>query len=53
MRVAGAAAQDQATTLHGLPSHPSFRLGEVPSDSIQDSQCNWSILTLQYDLLFR
>ena len=29
--VAGAAARDQAATLDGLLSHPSFRLGEVPN----------------------
>ena len=34
--VAGAAARDQAAALLGLPSRLSFRLGEVPSDSIQD-----------------
>ena len=43
VRVAGAVAQDSAATPHGLPSPPSFRLGEVPSDSIQDPQCNRSI----------
>ena len=43
VRVAGAAARDLAATLHGLRSHPSFRLGKVPSDFIQDPQCNWSI----------
>ena len=43
VRVAGAVAQDWAATPHGLPSPPSFRLGEVPSDSIQDPQCNRSI----------
>ena len=36
VRVAGKAAQDQATLLHGLPSHSSFCLGKVPSYSIQD-----------------
>ena len=30
----------QATTLHGFPSPPSFRLGEVPNNSTQDPQCN-------------
>ena len=39
----GAVAQDSAATPHGLPSPPSFCLGEVPSDSIQDPQCNRSI----------
>ena len=39
-RVAGAAAQDQATTLFGFPPLPSFRLGEVPNNSTQDPQCN-------------
>ena len=43
MRVAWAAARHQAKTLHGLSSSPSFRLGEVPSGSIQDPQCNMSI----------
>ena len=43
MRVAGAAARDEAATLHSLPSHTSFRLGEVLSDSIQDPHCNWFI----------
>ena len=41
--LAGGAARDQTGTLHGIPSHSSFRLGEVPSNSIQDPQCNWSI----------
>ena len=36
LRVAWAAARDRAATLHGPPSHPSFRLDQVPSDSIQD-----------------
>ena len=40
MRVAGAAAQDEAITLHSLPSSPLFCLGEVPSNSTQDPQCN-------------
>ena len=39
----GATARNEAATLHGLPSHPSFSLDEIPSDSLQDSQCNWSI----------
>ena len=43
VRVAGAVAQDEAATPHGLPSPPSFCLGEVPCDSIQDPQCNRSI----------
>ena len=48
VRVARAAAQDQAAIHHGLPLHPSFCLGEVPSESNQDPQCtakysNWSI----------
>ena len=32
----------KAATPHGLSSPPSFRLGEVPSDSIQDPQCRWT-----------
>ena len=43
VRVVGVAARHYAATLHSLPTHPSFRLGEVPSDSIQDPLCNWSI----------
>ena len=38
VRVPGVVAQDCAATPHGLPSPPSFRLGKVPSDSIQDPQ---------------
>jgi len=34
VRVAGAAAQDEAATHHDLPSPPTFRLVEVSSDSI-------------------
>ena len=33
VRVAGAAARVQATTLHSFPLPPSFRLGEVPNNS--------------------
>ena len=40
VKVAGAAAPDKATTLHSLPSPPSFCLGEVPSNSTQNPQCN-------------
>ena len=37
VRVTGAvAARDKAVSLHTLPPSPSFCLGEVPSDSIQD-----------------
>ena len=36
VRVTGAAAQNQTATLHGLPSHPPFRLRKVPCYSIQD-----------------
>ena len=43
VRVAGAEARDQAATPHGLPSTPSFCLGEVLSGSIQDPQSNRSI----------
>ena len=42
MRVAEAAAEIKTATLHGLPS-PHFAEEEVPSDFVQNLQCNWSI----------
>ena len=46
MRVAGAAAQDLATTLQSFPTPPSFHLSEVPSNSTQDPQCNIDSFTV-------
>ena len=41
VRVAGAAAQDLATTLHSLPLPPSFYFqGQKASHSILDAQCS-------------
>ena len=36
----GSTSRLSYTTLHGLPSPPSFCFGEVPSNFIQNPQCN-------------
>ena len=40
VKIAAAAARDQATTLYSLPSPPLFHLGKAPSYSTQDPQSN-------------